>query len=398
MAPLDLLNENQEFKDKNKIVSWLKKCQQGGIDGIMVDVWWGLTETSPKTYKFTGYIEFFNLCKQYGLKIVPVLSFHKCGDNVGDANYVPLPKFITSSPQSPFFMDMNGNVDDEYISFGFDNVAIRGRTPLQMYEDYMNAFKQAFSSFIQNKVISEIEVGLGPCGELRYPSYRQATHWSYPGCGTFQAFDSQMKSLLASMGSTAPTVNQNDTPLNQAYWQAGRNGFDSNAGRQFAWNYHQILVDHGSAVLSRARKVFGTTRLSAKIAGLHWWYNTPAHCIETTGGFYNYLDYDGYRDILKVFKNNNVHLCFTCLELTGDDQYKSDPPALVKQLINGAKSAGIDFEGENALPCYDPSSFGRIKAWVSQGLKVFTYLRLDDNLVKSENWNNLLNFVKQMHS
>ncbi|KAM1041092.1 hypothetical protein ACFX13_031059 [Malus domestica] len=30
-------------------------------------------------------------------------------------------------------------------------------------------------------IISEIEVGLGPCGELQYPSYPEQHGWKYPG-------------------------------------------------------------------------------------------------------------------------------------------------------------------------------------------------------------------------
>lgn len=48
----------------------------------------------------------------------------------------------------------------------------------------MTAFAQAMDSFLKNGVITEIEVGLGPCGEIRYPSYPMSK-WKFPGVGEF---------------------------------------------------------------------------------------------------------------------------------------------------------------------------------------------------------------------
>lgn len=43
-----------------------------------------------------------------------------------------------------------------------------------------------FDDFFVSGTICEIEVGLGPCGELRYPSYPAKHGWKYPGIGEFQ--------------------------------------------------------------------------------------------------------------------------------------------------------------------------------------------------------------------
>lgn len=38
--------------------------------------------------------------------------------------------------------------------------------------------------------IQEIQVGMGPAGELRYPSYpEQNGTWKFPGIGAFQCYD-----------------------------------------------------------------------------------------------------------------------------------------------------------------------------------------------------------------
>lgn len=50
----------------------------------------------------------------------------------------------------------------------------------------MRSFRVEFDDFFEDGIISMIEVGLGPCGELRYPSYPVKHGWRYPGIGEFQ--------------------------------------------------------------------------------------------------------------------------------------------------------------------------------------------------------------------
>jgi beta-amylase len=146
-------------------------------------------------------------------------------------------------------------------------------------------------------------------------------------------------------------------------------------GMQWYWKQ---LIAHGRNATKAARDAFGSdVRLSAKIPGIHWWYMSSCHCAESTAGLLNYWNHDGYRDILYMFKENNVDLCFTCLELTADSSTGSNPPGLVQQFADDASWAGIRFERENALECYDTAAYGRITAWVS----TFTYLRLGDTLM-----------------
>lgn len=54
-----------------------------------------------------------------------------------------------------------------------------------------------FDEFFQNGVISMVVVGLGPCGELQYPSCPVKHGWRYPGIGEFQVIFSVVS------GSTA---------------------------------------------------------------------------------------------------------------------------------------------------------------------------------------------------
>jgi len=411
MAPLDIWVNYPQYKDENKINTYLDKMRDANVDGIMVDVWWGFVEQSFKNYNFDGYSDFFNKVTSRGMKIVPVMSFHQCGGNVGDTCSIFLPDFVKSSSQCPFFKDQDGRIDYEYISFAYDNVAITSagnRTPLKMYEDFFKAFKNKFSNLISSGDICEIEIGTGPCGEARYPSYQQSQGWSYPGCGSFQSYDSQFVSKLKSDAESAGHADYghnpdnvgdfNVQPFGSQFWTEGASGaWNSDYGQWFITWYAKQLNTHTGAVLKLARSVFGSLKLSTKIAGIHWWYMNSCHCAETTAGFNNFIFYDGYRDLISQFKSNNVHVCFTCLELTSG-QYDSNPPALVQQIINDAQWAGLDFEGENALPVYDDGGYGRILQWVSKGLTEFTYLRVDDTVIQDYQYGLFKTFVNNMHN
>lgn len=50
----------------------------------------------------------------------------------------------------------------------------------------MKSFRENMSDFFEAGMITEIEVGLGPCGELRYPSFANSQGWRFPGIGEFQ--------------------------------------------------------------------------------------------------------------------------------------------------------------------------------------------------------------------
>ena len=56
------------------------------------------------------------------------------------------------------------------------------------------------------EVITEITVGMGPAGELRYPSYPEGDgRWRFPGVGEFQCYDAYM---LADLKREADAVGE----------------------------------------------------------------------------------------------------------------------------------------------------------------------------------------------
>lgn len=50
----------------------------------------------------------------------------------------------------------------------------------------MKSFRENMFDYLEDGLIIDIEVGLGPAGELRYPSYVENQGWVFPGIGEFQ--------------------------------------------------------------------------------------------------------------------------------------------------------------------------------------------------------------------
>ncbi|KAA6363685.1 MAG: Beta-amylase [Streblomastix strix] len=141
---------------------------EANVSGVMVDVWWGIVEKQQGQYNFNAYKELAQYCQRIGLKLQCVMSFHQCGGNVGDTCDIKLPSWLTQ--KDIFYRDMHGKDDPEYIALSMDDKKVNGRTPVDMYSQYMQAFKQQMGD-LMGSTINEIQVGLGPCGELRYPAY-----------------------------------------------------------------------------------------------------------------------------------------------------------------------------------------------------------------------------------
>lgn len=82
---------------------------------------------------------------------------------------------------------------------------------VKVYFDFMRSFRVEFDEYFEDGIISEIEIGLGACGELRYPSYPAKHGWKYPGIGEFQVninpspflLHLQMHSSFCSQGSVS---------------------------------------------------------------------------------------------------------------------------------------------------------------------------------------------------
>ncbi|CAE7818865.1 unnamed protein product [Symbiodinium sp. CCMP2456] len=204
MLQLDWLSDDgQALRYKEDLKRQLTAAKTAGIKGVMADVWWGLCEPKPEDYHFGGALELCNLLKSLGLELQAVMSFHQCGGNVGDSVSFPLPDWCLNKAKSGGFLYKSkwGVTSEDCLSLSADRQQIfptaagGTRTALQCYQDFMAAFLKAMGNHV-GSTICELQVGMGPCGELRYPSYLMSNGWNWPGVGIAMTYDKGMLQML----------------------------------------------------------------------------------------------------------------------------------------------------------------------------------------------------------
>ncbi|XP_057805594.1 beta-amylase 7 isoform X5 [Salvia miltiorrhiza] len=424
MLPLGVINMKCELVDPDGLVKQLKILKSMHVDGIMVDCWWGIVEAhAPQEYNWNGYRRLFQMVKELKMKLQVVMSFHECGGNVGDDVCIPLPHWVAEIGRNNpdiFFTDRAGRRDPECLSWGADKERVlRGRTAIEVYFDYMRSFRVEFDEFFEDGVISMIVVGLGPCGELRYPCNPVKHGWRYPGIGEFQCYDQYMlKSLRKaaeirghSFWARGPenAGSYNSLPHETGFFCDGGD-YDGYYGRFFLSWYSQVLVEHGDKVLSLAKLAFEGTQIAAKLSGMHWWYKTASHAAELTAGFYNSSNRDGYAAIMAMLKRHGATLCLTCSEKSMMNQNTdlseslADPEGLLWQVLNAAWDASISVASENSFACNGRERFSYLLEKAKpisdpdrRHFSSFTYLRLSPLLMERPNLIEFERFVKKMH-
>ncbi|XP_052874371.1 beta-amylase 7 isoform X1 [Gossypium arboreum] len=425
MLPLGVINMKCELADPDGLLKQLRVLKSINVDGVMVDCWWGIVEAhAPQEYNWNGYQRLFQMVRELKLKLQVVMSFHECGGNVGDDVCIPLPHWVAeigrSNPEI-FFTDREGRRNPECLSWGIDKERVlRGRTAVEVYFDYMRSFRVEFDEFFEDGIISMVEVGLGPCGELRYPSCPVKNGWRYPGIGEFQCHDQYMlKSLRKaaemrghSFWARGPdnAGSYNSQPHETGFFCDGGD-YDGYYGRFFLNWYSQVLLNHGDRVLSLAKLAFDGTCITAKqLPGIHWWYKTASHAAELTAGYYNPCNRDGYTAIATMLQKHGAALSFSCTEhhiLEQQDHLRealADPRGLVWQVLNAAWDVCIPIASENAFLCHDRVGYNKILDNVKpvndpdgRHFSSFTYHRLSPLLMERQNFMEFERFVKRMH-
>ena len=412
MMPLNAVTNDTEpqlvrWYDGRPIEWCLDQLKANGVHGVMADVWFGLVERDqPHQYRWQPYLDLCEILKGKGLKLQTVLSFHQCGGNVGDKCMIPLPRWILdigNKNNDIFFKDTRGNVDTEYVSWGADEQPLfAGRTMLEVYRDFMQDFRRTFDRYFGD-VIVQVQIGLGPAGELRYPSY-QLQRWSFCGIGEFQCYDRYMLDRLRQAAERAGVPawghapypedvgNYSSMPDESLFFRNDEGMWNTQYGTWFLSWYSQELIDHADRVLGVARSVFGdlppVVTLAAKQAGVHWHVRSKSHAAELTAGYFNTRFRDGYVPIFRVFAKHNVTVVFTCMEMRDKNQPADcacSPEELVGAVVRAAVMAQVRFAGENAIAFYDTDSYRQISGVArsyqvtsGQPMEAFTYLRWTD--------------------
>ncbi|DBA81838.1 TPA: hypothetical protein ACH3X1_007557 [Trebouxia sp. C0004] len=423
----------------------LQMLKKAGVEGVMIDVWWGIVEhAGPKHYDFSAYQRLFATAAQAGLKIQAVMSFHAAGGNVGDTCKISLPKWISdigASNPDIFYTDKHGYRNKECLSLGCDSEPLFwGRTPVDIYRDFISAFADTFDDLAGSKLV-EVTVGLGPAGELRYPAYPEGDgRWRFPGVGEFQCYD---KYMLADLKQAAYAVGRpewgcegphdcgdyNSPAWDTDFFVSSGGSWDTEYGNFFLSWYSNLLLQHADRILAaasealnkpgrakRAAKVLKGKNdevtyvfepgchLGAKLAGVHWWFKSRAHAAELTAGYYNTRERDGYAPLMEVLKKYHTHLSFTCVEMRDCEhppEGRCSPQGLLQQVTSASMAAGIPLSGENALQRYDQQAFDRIaesavgRSARAGRLQQLTFLRMGDLMF--DNWGAFTQLLQRLH-
>lgn len=435
MAPL-LIGDPRNPEAENSKAEWanfereLREAKNTGITAVSTDIWWGLVEVSEGRFNWAYYLKMAETIKRVGLKWVPILSFHKLGGNVGDRGEVPLPEYIWTRPvlgqkgdanQSPLmYRSEQGHLSKESVSVWGTRVIAKD------YARVMQSFRDTFSAYAG--LISEINLSLGPTGELRYPSYNaHDSNAGYPTRGALQAYsdlavasfrefvrkkygslDNVKKAWNFELGSFE-SIQPPNPSLMENFFAKGEHF--SPYGKDFFDWYNQSLNHHAEAMFLLAERVFGAkgsamrnASLGGKIPGVHWLTGSTrlaelaAGLIRTSySDWYSDESGFGYRETLKAFRQRGrmkhiVH--FTAIELNDMDHEGSQPVfsraktltqrigkavADLRPQVRGMQD--VSLKGENALSprLYEWGAWDNmIAALKTMGYDGVTLLRLNE--------------------
>ena len=372
-----------------------------GVDGVSTDIWWGLVEKEDNKFDFSYYERIVDAITTAGLEWVPILSFHQCGGNVGDSCDVPIPQWIFTKG-AVAGKDLLANdlkYKSEQGNFSSETVSAWGSyLVLEDYREFMAAFQERFAN--RRSQIQEINISLGPAGELRYPSYNSHDEGTnYPTRGGLQAYSKMavadfqkfvverygnLKAIRQAWGRTRyvpKRVSDIKPPVDADRFFEQRDHQGTTYGRDFFDWYRDSLIRHGDRIMTAAIETFTADNsafrgiaLGAKIPGIHWRIGSSEtgelvlsdRLAELNAGLIGVSRADwerdqdgrGYRPLIALFRSlgakaypTPVNLHFTCLEM--DDNQDPDAQSMAKSLVRWvgqeAKRQSVPIKGENAL-------------------------------------------------
>lgn len=67
---LGVINMNSEVVEPEVLMDQLRALKSVGVDGVMVDCWWGIVEAhNPQSYNWSGYKKLFQIVRDLNLKL-----------------------------------------------------------------------------------------------------------------------------------------------------------------------------------------------------------------------------------------------------------------------------------------------------------------------------------------
>ncbi|XP_010915994.1 beta-amylase 1, chloroplastic [Elaeis guineensis] len=423
--PMNVVGATGQMARRKTMGASFMALAAAGVEGIAVECWWGIVEReAPGVYDWGGYMELVSLARRFGLKVRAIMAFHQCGTGPGDPSWIPLPQWVLEEMDKEpdlAYSDKFGRRSEEYISLGCDVLPVlKGRSPIQAYSDFMRSFRDTFREFL-GVIVTEIQVGMGPAGELRYPSCpteKLMRPGASPELGEFQCYD---KYMLASLNAWARNVGMrewgNGGPLgasnllqhseDTSFFRSD-GSWNTTYGQFFLEWYSGMLLLHGERLCAVTNAIFWGTgvKISGKIAGIHWHYDTSSHPSELTAGYYNTFIRDGYLPIARMFGRYRMTLCCTCFDMRDSEERsnpKSSPEGFLRQLVYAARMCNLPLLGENSVTRLDDISLNQVikssrlySSGAYEASLSFNYVRMNRNLFDSHNWNRFTRFVRKM--
>lgn len=424
--PADAVTVSGGLRRRKAMLQSFRALVAAGVEGVVMEVWWGLVEREgPRVYNWGGYAEIVAMARSCGLKVKAVMAFHQCGTGPEDPFWIPLPPWVLDEMDKDpelAYSDRFGRRNKEYVSLGCDTLPVlHGRSPIQTYADFMRSFRDNFRPFLGG-IITGVQVGMGPAGELRYPSCpSQKLSWAWRSreLGEFQCYD---KYMLASLNACAEKIgvrewanrgpisasNLMHDPENTDFFKAD-GSWNSLYGDFFLQWYSGMLLLHGERICSEMETIFRGSEIdmSGKISGIHWHYGAQSHPSELTAGYYNTAIRDGYLPIARMFGRYGFALSCACFEMKDVDEQQinpiSSPEGFLRQLLLAARLCDVSVEGENFSGYLDETSFKQVvkmSKLYSDGLDKpsfsFNFVRMDKGFFEYNHWVNFTRFVRQM--
>ncbi|KAK7318069.1 hypothetical protein RJT34_02767 [Clitoria ternatea] len=424
--PVSFVARDGRVTRPTTIIFSLRALATAGVEGVVIEIWWGLVERNePRVYDWRGYRELVTMARTCGLKVRVVLAFHQHGSGPDDPNWIPLPLWVLDEmdkDQELAYRDRFGRRNVEYVSLGCDILPVlRGRTPIQVYADFMREFRDTFRSLL-GVIITGVQIGMGPGGELRYPSFSfQKPELAFPrGLGEFQCYD---KYMLASLNASAINIGKHEwgnggpfgtgslmqNPEHTEFFRNEGGTWNTEYGKFFLKWYSDMLLLHGERICREAETIFRGTEvhISAKLAAIHWHYVTQSHPSELTAGYYNTFDRDGYLPIARMFSKYGLSMCCSCFEMQDALMKRinphGSPEGFLRQLLLAARLCDISLEGQNFSTNLDDGAYSQVlkmSNFYTNGIEKrpfsFNFVRMDKRLLEPRNWNRFTHFVRQM--
>ncbi|CAH8259572.1 unnamed protein product [Arabidopsis lyrata] len=323
------------------IAAGLKALKLLGVEGVDLPIFWGVAETeSPGNNQWSGYLAIAEMVKKTGFKLHVSLCFHG-----SKQPGLSLPDWVTHS-------------------YG----------------------------------------GLGPDGELRYPSHQ--TRKLSDGAGEFQCYDKYMlvalKYMLWGLSGPHDAPSYDQRPNSAPFFSDG-GSWESEYGDFFLAWYSSLLVSHADRVLSLASSVFSGTGLPlcGKLPLLHQWHKLRSRPSESTAGFYCNGDNDRYEAVAETFAKNSCRMILPGMDLS--DEYQSpkslsSPESLLAHIKTCCKKHGVVVSGQNSS---EPNlgGFEKIKENLKDenaAIDLFTYQRMGALFFSPDHFHAFTEFVRNL--